>query len=205
MTLFAHFLDHILQHLIPAVAGVVAAWLAAWWPEKPPPFDPGVGGQVLRYGWGFRAFSLVCFALLGEPSLLIAYSFVVSVMREPERLCEPAGVLVAVPVLILALAVYLVLEAFRVRIAVTPAGVIGSSPWRRRRAIRWVDVAAVSYSDLFDWVTITGRHGEKIRAHRYLQGLPWLARALQRCAPPEAFVRDGGVVETLARRAGAKS
>jgi hypothetical protein len=204
MSLFASFLDHLLQHLVPAVAGVVAAWLSARWPEKAPPFDPGVGGQVLRYGWTFRALSLVCFALLGGPSLLVADSFVVGVVCDPTRLREPAGVLVAVPVLIFALAAYLVLEAFRVRIAVTPAGVISSSPWRRRRAIRWVDVTAVSYSDLFDWLTITGRHGEKIRAHRYLQGLPWLARALQRCAPPEAYVRGGGVVEALARRAGAK-
>jgi hypothetical protein len=201
MAAHANFLHHLILHGGPMLAGAAAAWLVACWPEKPPPFDAG-GGQVIRHGWTFRAFSLVCLVILGGPSLIILYGVAVSVDRDPDVAREPAILLVLVPVLIVALSVYLTAEAFRMRIDVSPAGIVGRSPWRRRRtAIRWQDVTEVTYSHAFDWLRIKGRDGQSIRAHYFLRGFPWLARAVLEHVPREAYERDAVVVESLAARA----
>jgi hypothetical protein len=198
----ADVLHHLILHGGPILAGAAAAWLVACWPEKPPPFDREVGGQVVRHGWVFRAFSLVCLVVLGGASLLISYGATVAIDRDPAVMREPAALLIVVPLSVLALSIYLAAEAFRVRIDITSAGIIGRSPWRRRRAaIRWEDVAEVFYSHWFDWLTIKGRDGQTIRAHYFLRGFPWLARAVLLNTSPEVYQRDDVILESLAARA----
>jgi hypothetical protein len=194
------FLDHVLHHLIPATGSAVIAWWVARWPIKPPPIDPALGSLVVRYGWGFRVISLFWFVVLGGPALLFASAFV----RDPAVLISPAGVLVSVPVLIFTLAVYLLAEAFRVRIDITPEGIIGTSPWRRQRVIRWDEVVSVSYSHLFNWFVITGPQGQKIRAHEYLHGLPWLAQAVEQNVSPDVYVRAAESIRAYAQKANPK-
>ena len=172
-------------------------WLVAGWPVKPPPIDQALGSIVLRYGWGFRAFSLVCFVVLGGPALLFASAFV----RDPSVLLSPAGILVIMPVLIFSLAVFLLAEAFRVRIDIMADGIIGTSPWRRRLFIHWDEVASASYSHLFNWFVITGKHRGKIRAREYLQGLPWLAKAVQMNLPPGTYAHATGLISAYAEKA----
>jgi hypothetical protein len=197
----ANFLHHLILHGGPMLAGAVAAWLVACWPEKPPPFDPAGGGQVVRHGWIFRAFSLVCLVILGGPALVIVYGAAVTMDRDPALMREPVALLIIIPLLILGLSIYLTAEAFRVRIDVTPAGIIGRSPWRRRRAaIRWEDVTEVFYSHWFDWLTIKSRDGPTIRAHYFLRGFPWLARAVLLNVSPEVYERDAVILESLAAR-----
>jgi hypothetical protein len=155
---------------------------------------------MLRHGWGFRCFSLVSFALFCGVFLL----FDIGLVRNPTAISGPAVLFLGALFLFVALGAYLVAEAFRVRIEVTPAGVVCHSPWRKRRAIPWAEVASVSYSHSCNWLVITGQDGRKIRAHVFLSGLPWLARAVQTHLPPALYARDAATVEGLAKMAAGK-
>ena len=131
---------------------------------------------VLRYGRALRLFALT--VALAIPTLL-AILMLRTPWVDPQRLLLAGGTLTVLSLLGGAL----LLEVERVVITVTDDGLIGDSPWRRRRELRWPEIERITYSGVNRWYAVVGRDGRTIRASAFLVGLPTLLQALQERVP----------------------
>ena len=130
----------------------------------------------LRYGRTLRLFALV--VALAIPTLTAVLMWVTA-WHGTQRLLLAGVSLTGLSLLGGAL----LLEVERVVLTITADGLIGDSPWRRRREIRWSEIARVTYSSLNRWYAITDSAGRTIRASAYLVGLPVLLHALRERVP----------------------
>lgn len=142
----------------------------------------------LHYGRFLRLFALVT-ALC----VVTLTGYVVSEVRwrSLEQLCAAAGAFLALS----GLGGLLLLETEKTRLYLTEDALIGESPWRRRRVIRWDEVQRVRYSGINRWFIIEGPAGQTIRVSRYLVGLPQLLAALQ----TKAHARCSAQVQAMLR------
>ena len=76
-------------------------------------------------------------------------------------------------------AVYLLGEAFFVRVAWTGEGIHASSPWRRDRFVPWQDVRGVSFSGGARWFRISTARSGYIRVHEMKSGVATLLDELK--------------------------
>jgi hypothetical protein len=161
--------------------GLFALWLTIALVRRKPAAPPGTFAE-LRYGPFLRLFALT--VALAIPALTIYIVWFLPWARLQQLLL--AGVLF---LSMSALGGLLLLETARVRLFLSAEGIVGYSPWRRRREIRWQDVRSVAYSSLNGWFIIVGADGRALRASRFLVGLPALLTALKKWVPAECSAR----------------
>jgi hypothetical protein len=188
------FLHHIVHALVPVLVDGLASLLS----RRPPKISREGGRLVLRYPLGFRIFSLALFPVLSFLFCLGA----VGVVRNPDALRRwETFVGAGFVILPAALGGYLVVESFRVRIAITSEGISSDSPWQGNRTLRWDEIGSVSYSCVPNWFVITSDSGARVRAHIFLNGLPWLAQALISNVPGGVYARADRELRSWARLA----
>jgi hypothetical protein len=141
---------------------------------KPAP-EPA-GKAVLRYGRKLRWFGLAVAFLI--PMLLIAFVLLIP--------APPLGRSVTLLVLGLIGGV-LLLETQKTRIAVTDAGVVGYSPWRRLRDFAWSDIQGVTYSVVDHCLILHGTGRRTIRASLFLVNIGDLTRAIKEKLPADRY------------------
>lgn len=168
------------QIVITAVAVALLMGFLQAAARKPPQVDQETGNVVLAHGWLLKGIGLV-FGL-GMCVLLIVLMFTAGFKKPQDPyiaggLCLFFGVLGGI----------VLIESFRVRIVLTADAIIGHSPWRETRTIRWADVAEVSYSAVNSWFVIQSVDGQKIRASLYLTGVATLCQAVRRHLRPEQY------------------
>jgi hypothetical protein len=163
--------------LVPAV-GLFVLWLAAALAShKRPAADIRA---ELRYGVGLRLFALlVALAITGL--MIYVVWFLPWRPGEEQHLAIAGASFLGMSLL----GGLLLLETARVRLYITEDALIGDSPWRRRRTIRWAEVEHVSYSALNRWFAIVGPGGRAIRASRSLVALSALLEMVKARVPPE--------------------
>jgi hypothetical protein len=191
------FFHHLIHHALIGLVHLVAGHL----PSKPPKIDLDGDTLVLRGTWSFRVFSLVLFpffALIPMAMLIGAVFGTQTAHSSPPIGFFPTIFIIAFLGSPLVLGIYLLGEAFFVRITISREGIVGHSPWHSSRATRWEDITAVHVSYVCNWFVITSREGVRIHAHVFLRGLPWLAKALQMNLPPEVYARVTREVGELA-------
>jgi hypothetical protein len=170
-------------------AGMFAVWLVvALRRRKLPPAVNVIG--ALHYGRWLRLFGLI--VALSIPGLM---AYVVWYFRWVD-----ISHLIIAGVSLFAMSVLggvLLLEAERVRLLITDKGLIGISPWRRKREVLWQEVDSVTYSPLNRWFVITGPGRRKIRASRSLVGIENLLKAVKANVPPPRYAPVQRYLETL--------
>lgn len=81
------------------------------------------------------------------------------------------------------------IEVFGVAHRLTSDGIERVTPWRRRVAIRWSDVASVEWTGRAGWFELRSRTGDTVRVYRQLAGIATFAAAALEGLP--AGVIDG--------------
>jgi hypothetical protein len=164
--------------VVPAV-GLFVFWLAAAMASHRPPADVKIIAE-LRYSRGIRLFALLLVLIIAGLMIFVIWFLPWLPSRQPYLIaagCTFLGLNL--------LGGLLLLETARVRLYLTEDALIGDSPWRRRRTIRWQEVENVTYSPLNRWFTVIGPGGRAIRASRSLAGLSDLLEMLKTRVPPE--------------------
>jgi hypothetical protein len=139
---------------------------------------PEPAGKVLRYGRKMRWFGLAAAFLI--PMLLITM-----MLASPQtgwlKLFGAnllvMGLIAGVPLL----------ETQKTRIAVTDAGVVGYSPWRRPRDFAWSDIQGVTYSVVDHCLILHGTGRRTIRASLFLVNIGELTRAIKEKVPADRY------------------
>jgi hypothetical protein len=138
-----------------------------------PTADSGADILVFRYPRLLR-WGALCFAV----GLLGAVTGVA--LAHPSK--DPADTLA----IILAYAMFgglggvLLWDVFRFRLRVGPDGIDGRSPWRRRRFIRWGEVAGVSFNGPQGWLEVRATDGCTVRLPALVGGLGVFLEACER-------------------------
>jgi hypothetical protein len=182
--------QHVNTHrllFLAAAAALGCLWLAVALSRRRQPKNL-VAFAELRYSRPLRLFALII--ALAIPALM---GYVIS--RDiwiNQRYLSAAG---SAFLIMSWLGGLLLLETERACIYLTDDAIVGYSPWRLRRDIRWDEIHQVSYSALNRWFVIVGPTGV-IRASRSLVGLPALLAELQKRAPARCSTQ----VLALARR-----
>jgi hypothetical protein len=78
----------------------------------------------------------------------------------------------------------LVWDVFRYRLVVGPDGLDCRSPWRRRRFIRWADVACVSFNSPVGWFEVRSADGRAVRLPAIVGNLEAFLEACERRLEP---------------------
>jgi hypothetical protein len=79
------------------------------------------------------------------------------------------------------------LETQKTRIAITDAGVVGRSPWRRTRELSWSEIRSVTYSAVDHCLILHGSGRRKIRASLFLVNIGELTRAIKEKVPADRY------------------
>jgi len=78
---------------------------------------------------------------------------------------------------------WMLLEAVRTRVVISPSGIRCTTGFRKAVTISWAEVQSVSYNPLCAWLTIQTVSGSRVHIGRYLKGARQLAEALRQRLP----------------------
>jgi hypothetical protein len=178
--------------LLPALLALAAVAVAAAALATSRPVPPPEGVAVLAYGAGVRAAASV---LLGLPLLTAALAaWRLPLSEEPVRF----WLLIAAAALAFLLLWVVRIEVVGVRHRVTAEALERGSPWQRKPLrLPWAEVRAVRWSAPNQWFELEGAAGVAVRASRWLEGLPALARALEAHGLLAGPAAGPGVAERL--------
>ena len=168
--------------LLMAVAIVATfAWLQGE-AHQPPP-KPQANGEVeLRHRSRYLALSIAC-AVLG-PGVMIFVTFQVGLSRSSDL----------IPFLLLVVALglggpWMLVDALRTRVRISPEGLRASSAFYRGRFLRWADIERVSYNHLCSCFVLRTANAPPIRVNRNLPGIALVLRRLREHVPSTAYSR----------------
>ena len=146
-----------------------------------PTVDPADGTLVFRYPplllWG--SICLVVGVPVGFTAFLVAH---------PPRDIDDTFLVILAYALLTAPCVALVWEVLRFRLVVGPDGLDCRSPWRRRRFVRWLDVAHVSFDSPLGHFKIHAADGHVVRLPVLAGGLGSFLGACERRLTPSQLV-----------------
>lgn len=167
----------VLWVLAPFISiGIMCASVAAA-RRRGPTTDPGAGALVFRYPSLLR-WGSVCFAA----GILAAVS--AQVVAHPPRSPRDTVFVLLTYVMFAGLTGSLVWECLRFRMVVGPDGLNRRSPWRRRRFIRWDEVADVSFSGPLGWFEVRATDGSAVRMSVLVGGLEAFLEACEHRLTP---------------------
>jgi hypothetical protein len=140
------------------------------------------GEVILRYSPPLRVFAVA-------GGFVFPVAVLVMVLLKPPQ--KPDDILAAeIGLLVLKLLGWvLLLETFRFRVVVSEEALVSYSPWRRSRAIRWDEVAAVESVCPKSWFVFTAWDRRQIHVPLYVAGLAQLVHSMRQHLPPERYTR----------------
>ncbi len=180
---------------VAAATAVITAFVLSWLfrqARKPVPAQPD-GTVLVTYGKGMLAIGLACGVLM--PVGLVFFAFRVGFKR-PDDVYYWAGM----TAFFLLVGCWLLLEALKRRIVVSPSGVLAHSPWGQPKSIAWADVAQLGFSAIGGSVSITNRSKVTVRASLMMNGIGQLIAAARERAPANVSRAALDKVEARLRR-----
>jgi hypothetical protein len=147
-----------LRPVLAGAVGALAAVLVFAWALRARRADHGEG--LVRYGGRIRAVALFVLAI----GLAIAYA---ALHASPDQ----RMVAFCVAGLLLAGAVWFVLETFFVRAIVSAAHLTHTSPWRGTRRILWSAITRHQFSPEMSWHVLETTGYGKVRLSSYMSGV----------------------------------
>jgi hypothetical protein len=164
--------DPIALGIIAAVVPIVLALLGRGASARVQPGE-------LRYSRGLRWFSL----LIGLLPSLAVVTIVLFVQKRPLRPDERLPVVLLIA-MFPAIALFMVLEFFRVRHRYDDSGLTFQSPWSKYRRIAWADVASARWRPMWKSLDLKTHAGVTVHLSPWLAGLrPFADVALARIPP----------------------
>ena len=147
------------------VGGLIAVALVAYLASTAAPQAQFVAGRkVLYYG---RRIKVIGWVLLAMVVPIVAFFLHATGHVPPD---EVALALIAA-IAFISLPLLLILEFHRMTIAFDSTTIFCESPWRRSRAIPWVEVVSIKYSPSLRWHVVKTRSHGTIRLNSVLSGL----------------------------------
>jgi len=155
--------------MVIVIVGMVE-WLKAD-ARKPPSITPA-GVLELRHGNKYRALAVAC--LIVGPGMMIAALLIGSGWSRS----DVTGFAI-LTVMFAIFGIWMVLDAFRTRVIVSPDGVRALTPFGGDRSIEWVEIERVGYNPFGPWLLLRGSGKAPVRVHRNLLGSQQFLRRLR--------------------------